>query len=191
MSYNIHISLEIRMRHGFERKDGSMMEPKWDDGNYLIGFTEYPNTVDNRKMFVILGNVNNNEGIEHIPHRGFPTDCSFGNFHQYYVRVHDNDGLPMLDSDISRDKAEEYVSQGKSQWSQSMGIDYISDPEKQMANWCTTNEMEDAVNKAFRNDDGSYRDGCDSWLAMVGTMKGYERSGRYECRAIYWFYEIL
>lgn len=65
-------------------------------------------------------------------------------------------------------------------------LDILIDDEF-MEELCGTKKMEDAVNKVFRNDDGSYRDGCDPWLSLVGAMKGYEMSGKYECYAIYHF----
>lgn len=53
-------------------------------------------------------------------------------------------------------------------------------------NWCTTAEMEHAIETVFK-ENGKYSGDYIAWLGLLGLMKGLETDGRYECRAVYWF----
>ena len=47
--------------------------------------------------------------------------------------------------------------------------------------------MENAIEEILLQENGNYSDDAEEWLALLGAMKGYEMSGEYECRAIFWF----
>ena len=59
-------------------------------------------------------------------------------------------------------------------------------PTNQAPSWCTTSEMEDCINRIFKNEDGGYKGDYTEWLALLSAMKGYEADGS-ECRAVFWF----
>lgn len=64
----------------------------------------------------------------------------------------------------------------------------ITDPDAHSPNWCTTQEMEDAIKEIFWNEEmQQYVGDYIEWLALLGAMKGIEQNGAYECRAVYWF----
>lgn len=81
----------------------------------------------------------------------------------------------------------------------------IEHPDYHSASWCTTSEMEFAVDYVFKgeyekdsgaeeqiiptstDDANGYRGDYIEWVALLNTMKGYELSGEYECRAVFWF----
>ena len=58
----------------------------------------------------------------------------------------------------------------------------ITDPDAHSPNWCTTQEMEDAIKEIFWNEEIQQY-----VFAFLGAMKGIEQNGAYECRAVYWF----
>ena len=89
--------------------------------------------------------------------------------------------------EVSEEDAERWVKQGLSHYYEIGGWKYCSDPDTHSENWCTTQEMEDCVNRVFINNDGTFECGYIEWLALLGAMKGYEQSGDYECRAVFWF----
>lgn len=55
-------------------------------------------------------------------------------------------------------------------------VEYVSDPDWHSPNWYTTQEMEEYVNKTFKNEDGTYKGDYIEWLALLGATKGYEQS---------------
>lgn len=64
----------------------------------------------------------------------------------------------------------------------------ITDPDDHSPNWCTTQEMEDAIKEIFWKEEiQQYVGDYIEWLALLGAMKGIEQNGAYECRAVYWF----
>lgn len=49
--------------------------------------------------------------------------------------------------------------------------------------------MEDCINQVFKDENGNWKSTGEpyEWLALLGAMKGYEATGEYECRAVFWF----
>lgn len=143
------------------------------------------------KMFTHLSNILDdlNDG-QYIPLKGIPADCSSSTMRDYCYKITD---LPLSGDDrdigkISRDEANELIKE----YGNDIRIDidaeeYIINPENIYANWCTTQEMEECINKSFKDDNGEYTGDYIEWLGLLGTMKGYEMSGEYICRAVYWF----
>lgn len=139
-------------------------------------------------MFAQLANVRNYNGLEHIPIRGFPDDASYDTKECYGKRVSESDNHEDCnDWEYSARDAEEWVDDGYSKYYKVNNILYCSCPDFHSPNWCTTKEMEDCINKLFKKEDGNYSGDYLEWLALLGAMKGYEASGEYECRAVFWF----
>lgn len=73
-------------------------------------------------------------------------------------------------------------------FSKLMTLNMFLPPDYHSPNWCTTQEMEKCFNDVFLNlKDGTYEGDYIEWMALLGAMKGYEASGEYECRAVFWF----
>lgn len=138
-------------------------------------------------MFALLGNVRNYNDYEHIPLRGLPKDCCDETLSCYGSVVCDKEKTEYYDWEYPRKEAEEWVSEGLSYYFKIGDTEYCSCPDWHSPNWCTTQEMEDCINKLFKNEDGTYKGYYIEWLALLGAMKGYEASGEYECRAVFWF----
>ena len=90
------------------------------------------------------------------------------------------------DGQCSASEAERWVENGDSVYYEVGGRKYVSDPDWHTPSWCTTAEMEECINRVFRNEDGEFYGDCSEWLALLGAMKGYEADGG-ECRAVFWF----
>lgn len=138
-------------------------------------------------MFALLSDVRNSWGLEHIPLRGFPIDCCNETLSCYGQVVCDEKKDKYNKWEVPREEAERWVNDGESKFYVINGIEYVSDPDWHSPNWCTTQEMEECINKTFKNEDGTYKGDYIEWLALLGVMKGYEQSGEYECRAVFWF----
>ena len=41
--------------------------------------------------------------------------------------------------------------------------------------------------ETFYNEEQGWHGDYEEWVALVGAMKGYEISGEYEVRAVFWF----
>lgn len=138
-------------------------------------------------MFALLANVRNYNDYEHIPLRGMPSDCCDRTMECYGYRVSDEVKEEYYDWEVSREDAKKWVSGGYSKYFKIGVTEFVSGPDWHSPNWCTTQEMEDCINKLFKNEDGTYKGDYIEWLALLGAMKGYEASGEYECRAVFWF----
>lgn len=134
-------------------------------------------------MFAALADVRNYNDIEHLPVRGIPTDASNKTLMLYGSQVVDE---AKYDFQYSKADADRWVENGYSTYYDINGIKYCSCPDWHTASWCTTAEMEDCINRIFKNEDGGYKGDYSEWLALLGAMKGYEADGG-ECRAVFWF----
>lgn len=135
-------------------------------------------------MFSLLANVRNDYKLLHLPLRGLPNDAAKGTLISYGFVVAMK---AEYEWQVSEEAAERWVRQGLSHYYEIYGTKYCSDPDAHSENWCTSQEMEDCVNRVFINNDGKFECGYVEWLALLGAMKGYEQSGEYECRAVFWF----
>lgn len=134
-------------------------------------------------MFAMLADVRNYWHLEHLPVRGLPKDVTNRTLTCYGCQVADD---AKYDWQYSESDAKRWVESGDSFYYEINGIKYCSDPDWHTPSWCTTSEMEDCINKIFRNEDGTYKEDYTEWLALLGAMKGYEMDGS-ECRAVFWF----
>ena len=56
--------------------------------------------------------------------------------------------------------------------------------EEILEHWETNQELENCYKQVFKDSwEGDYIE----WAALIGAMKGYEASGEFETRAVYWF----
>lgn len=129
-----------------------------------------------------------NGGYDHIPIRGLPEDASNATMRCYGYQIKD-----VIKNEYEEEnyyqtsKAEKWVSEGLSKFYTINGIKYCSSPDYHSPNWCTTQEMEDCINKIFKDKNENWEGEPYEWLALLGAMKGYEATGEYECRAVFWF----
>lgn len=138
-------------------------------------------------MYARLANVKNYWDYKHLPLRGLPDDCSDLTLKCYGNRIENKAREQCLDFEYAREDAEKWIRQGISTRYSIHNVEYCSCPDWHSPNWCTTREMEDCINKNFKNEDGTYKGEYVEWLALLGAMKGYEQTGEYECRAVFWF----
>lgn len=138
-------------------------------------------------MFAALADVRNYHKMEHLTLRGIPKDCCNKTLAHYGLRVIDQPDEKCSEGEVSADDAEKWVKLGYSYFYTLNGYKFVSDPDWHTPNWCTTQEMESCINNVFRADNGTYEGDYIEWLALLGAMKGYEQSGEYECRAVFWF----
>ena len=141
-------------------------------------------------MFAALANVRNKWNIEHIPIRGLPNDACIDTLECYGKPIKDEIKDAYEDENFFlTSKAEDWVKDGFSRYYEVRGRKYCSNPDYHSANWCTTQEMEDCINKIFKDEKGNFSPTAEpyEWLALLGAMKGYESTGEYECRAVFWF----
>ena len=161
-------------------------------------------------MFAYLSNVRNyfEERIEPLPDRGFPEDANHSTFIEYHCLIVPDDVAKDNDDNeryedfnyVSESDAKKYVEDGYSEKVMHKNTNYPNDEEKEYIvhpdyhspNYCSTEEMEKGIKMIFYKEEpdeyGNHWK-CDyiEWLALLGVMKGYEESGEYECRAVYWF----
>ena len=186
MGCNIHLRLERKLKKDkvwneyYTEKAG-----EWE--NCCI--FNYNKTWGDRiyGMFALLANVRNYNGLEHIQLRGMPEDCCDSTMECYGYRVTNEVKDEYYDWEVSREDADRWVNEGYSKYFKIGKFEYVSVPDWHSPNWCTTQEMEDCINKLFKDEDGTYKGDYIEWLALIGAMKGYEQSGEYECRAVFWF----
>lgn len=186
MGCDIHLRLERKLKKDkvwneyYTEKAG-----EWKN----CGIFNYGETWGDRiyGMFALLADVRNYNDYEHIPLRGLPEDCCNSTLSLYGKMVCDEEKDEYDYFEYPRKRAEEWVKSGYSHYYKLNDIEYCSCPDWHSPNWCTTQEMEDCINKLFKNDDGTYEGDYIEWLALLGAMKGYEASGEYECRAVFWF----
>lgn len=174
MGCDIHLRLERKAKG----------QSKWQDC-HILG---YDRCWGDRiyGMFAALADVRNYNDIEHLPVRGIPNDATRNTLLAYgYAVVMDAE--KHFDFQCVESQAKDWVENcGYSEYLESNGVKYVSCPDWHTPSWCTTAEMEDCINRIFKNEDGSYKGDYSEWLALLGAMKGYEADGS-ECRAVFWF----
>lgn len=172
MGCDIHLRLERKAKGQSKWQDCHIFgyERCWDDRIY--------------GMFAALADVRNYNDIEHLPVRGMPKDAADRTLKLYGNQVAVVVKYP--DWQYSEEDAERFVKEGYSEYYDVNGVKYVSCPDWHTPSWCTTAEMEDCINRIFKNEDGSYKGDYSEWLALLGAMKGYEADGS-ECRAVFWF----
>lgn len=142
-------------------------------------------------MFAKLAGVRNywEDDINPMELRGFPEDASSNTYDNYCFTVIDDDKWCDYMEDgfyIKRSEADEYVEKYGEKILNKYNKDYLACCDYHSASWCTTQEMEDAINEIFKNKQDLST--CYShWAALLGVMKGYESNGMFECRAVFWF----
>lgn len=191
MGCDIHLILEIKLKkdkvwNEFYTEKGNV----WKRANIFGHDGVWGDRIYG--MFAVLADVRNYSNREHLPLRGFPEDANDYTKRSYYLKVIDKKPEELTDYEIennycSRENAERWLKNGYSKNVTLFEQEYITNPDWHSPNWCTTQEMEECVNKIFKEEDGSYKGDYIEWLALLGTMKGYELSGEYECRAVFWF----
>ena len=210
MGCDIHLTLERRLRK--DRKH--VISPKRTDvyGNVTAEekswteeagkwrrcyITGYDGTWGDRiyGMFARLADVRSEGEKNLIPLRGFPEDATDGTLERYgSLVVPDSEMESNKDNEwfcehrISESDANDYVGKGYSTIIERDGKKYCTGPDWHSPNWCTTEEMEMCVKDLFIDKEtGRWHGDYDEWTALVGAMKGYEMSGEWECRAVFWF----
>lgn len=144
-------------------------------------------------MFALLGDVRNYWDLKPIEQRGFPDDACNTTLDLYTYKEWKGSGeIPDYGHYADKETIDRWLKDGykyidlkdkKGEVSERRVID----PDAHSPNWCTTEEMEYCIDQIFKNKDGHYENEAEEWLALLGTMKGYEASGYYECRAVFWF----
>lgn len=171
MGCDIHLRLERKAKGQNEWRDCRIFGYDRCWGDRIYG------------MFAALAGVRNYNDIEHLPVRGMPKDAADGTLKSYGCQVAAVVKYP--DWQYSEEDAERFVEEGDSEYYDVNGLKYVSDPDWHTPSWCTTSEMEDCINRIFKDENGHIGD-YSEWLALLGAMKGYEADGS-ECRAVFWF----
>lgn len=157
-------------------------------------------------MFAVLANVRNYDhfNLKGTEPRGIPDDICLDTLRRYADKViSDEEYKEKEEKDfdscagyVSKTDAEEYVRKGYSRYIELQDKrltyyngTYCTDPDWHSASWCTVDELEKAFDTVFRDKDGNINFESDyiEWIALIGAMNGYEASGEYECRAVFWF----
>lgn len=184
MGCDIHLRLERR------RKEPKVYNKFYTQGTewrpcYIFG---YDKTWTDRiyGMFAALADVRNYHEVEHLPLRGFPGDACDDTKCAYTYYVMKDAEYKDQDWAVSQSDAEKWVEDGSSEWMVVGGVKRVIGPDWHSPNWCTTQEMEDCMNKIFHGDK-EWQGDYEEWIALLGAMKGYESTGEFECRAVFWF----
>lgn len=208
MGCDIHLRLEKRLK-----KDKPYYNEFLDHDNNRIKKCYY--TDKNRKwqncyiftndytwgercygMFAILNDVRNywEDKVKPLENKGFPVDACQATIKNYSYQEWKGDGeIPDWGHYADKEDLDRWLKNG---YSKEINIKdrngniietRITDPDAHSPNWCTTEEMEYCINQIFKDENGNYNGDADEWLALLGAMKGYEASGYYECRAVFWF----
>jgi hypothetical protein len=198
MGCDIHLHVEYRLK---KERVMVIREAEYDnDGNEVRKAVTWTEKTDWRKyqysfewsnrlygMFAILADVRNNWGLEHIELRGFPDDATLFTKEEYYLRVITDDEFKKYgDNWHNCCSVSNALSWGGKRFIMD-NYEYTEHPDWHSANWCTTEEMKNAIDTIFKNEDGTYKGDYIQWMGLLGTMQGIESSGEYECRAVYWF----
>lgn len=185
MGCDIHLRLEIKLRR--DKKWGDLVLESagvWMSCNIF----SFRNTWGDR-VPAMFSRLTGGSGIdsEPIPLRGFPVDCCEATLQCYGLLVSDifQDKYPA--GIVSRAEADEWVSSGVSSYYKVEDREYVSCSDYHSANWCTTQEMANCIYDAFIDGDGHWQGDYVEWCALLGAMLGYEKSGEYVCRAVFWF----
>ena len=195
MGCDIHLYVEYRLKearkrivreaeydeNGNKTKDelSYMEEKKWH--SYQFG-KQWSDRIYG--MFAILADVRNYGDKAHIELRGFPDDATQIVKNKYYLIIVPDEVYKRVDyrccseSNATRWGGERFTISGR---------EYTKHPDYHSANWCTTEEMREAIESLFKKEDGTYKGDYIEWLGLIGTMEGIESSGEYECRAVFWF----
>ena len=146
-------------------------------------------------MFAKLADVRNYDNLEHLPIRGFPRDASFDTFYEYTLKIVPDESYN-LDSDdiVSESTAKKWIEDGSSEEITLLNMPkywrdykYINNPDYHSPNWCSLQELEEAVKEIFYEKEiDDYVAYAGEWLALVYYMKGLEVAG-YETRCVFWF----
>lgn len=215
MGCDIHLRLERRLRK--DKKVVYLPEKKDEDGNIIrkefshtysskiwhnCSILNYENTWGDRcyGMFALLNDVRNyweNE-MKPLVNKGFPDDACNNTKELYSCRIwRREEEIPEWAEDryVTKEKAEEWLKKGYSTKiyltsydNGKIDEDYlVSSPDYHSPSWCTVEEMEYCINKIFKDENGNWKGDYIEWLALLNAMKGYELSGEYVCRAVFWF----
>lgn len=191
MKCDIHLSIEIK----------NLKRPKnqqyWEDTrliNEYAGSRVY-------EMFAVMANVGNYDGLEQIvPDRGFPKDASRRTDEMYYIPIMERKrysktyDVPIRDRQFMfENEAREYISKCETKVIKKKYKDgifnskqtYTEDVNYHSPNWCTSEELKKCIDVALKKEDGTYY--FTDWFCILGVMEGYEKTGDYECRLVYWF----
>lgn len=198
MGCDIHLHIEYRLK---EEKTHLIKEAKYDENGKEIEKAitwaektewqkyQYRDEWSSRiyGMFAVLANVRNYHHLEHIELRGFPDDAHLYTKKEYYLRV-----IADVEFEKYGDNWHNCCSVSNAlRWGGKRFImnddEYTEHPDWHSPNWCTTDEMRKSIDTVFKNEDGTYKGDYVEWLGLLGTMEGLERTGEYECRAVYWF----
>ena len=166
MGCDIHLYVEYRNKN---------RNSPWEESGIVM-----PNCGDRSyEMFAVMADVRNYNNLERIvPDRGYPMDAAYSTDKAYFCEISENElhENPFYHEPIRIKKV------GKRTLYMREELDYHS------ANWCTASELEECINFIFKKEEnevwiGNYIE----WFVLLGAMKGYEITGEYECRAVYWF----
>lgn len=204
MGCDIHLVLEYRRKEArtvteklnLKDKEGNPRTITYDLGTeWKKGYTIRDSWSERvYGMFALLNNVRNywEDKYMPLPDRGIPEDVSDGTLRLYCEKViPDEDYKKREDyycnSDYlytTKSSADKYVEKGYSKRYKINGEEYVSCPDWHSPNWCTLQELEDCYKQVFKDSwEGDYIE----WAALIGAMKGYEASGEFETRAVFWF----
>lgn len=169
-------------------------------------------------MFALLADVRNYWDCKPIENRGFPIDADINTIENYMFKIatwlpdnayEDDNGFSLNGRMISKNKARSFALKNykcyeysyetsifkeitpTDEWFSKYDdekIKFIEDPDYHSPNWCSTYEMEECIEKVFKNENGEWNGDYIEWMGLLGAMKGYETSGEYEVRAVFWFY---
>ena len=188
MGCDIHLRLEKRLKKEKVWNEYYTEKCEWQNCSIIPFGRTWGDRIYG--MFAALANVRNKWNIEHIPIRGLPNDACIDTLECYGKPVKDEIKDAYEDENFFlTSQAESWVKDGFSRYYEVRGRKYCSNPDYHSANWCTTQEMEDCINKVFKDGNGNFSPTAEpyEWLALLGAMKGYESTGEYECRAVFWF----
>ena len=154
------------------------------------------------EMFAKLANVGIRDGIEikPLPLRGFPEDACVYTFFEYALEVIPdsarNDGYGVgygySLTAVPESRADEWVKEGCSKEIMPPNVHwpdrrFITSPSYNSPNWCTSQELEEAIKEIFYEEAvGDYVQYASEWLGLLYYMKGLEAAG-YETRCVFWF----
>ena len=170
MGCDIHLRLEKRLKKEKVWNEYYTEKCEWQNCHIIPFGKTWGDRIYG--MFAALANVCNRWDIEHIPIRGLEIKDAYEDENFFLTS-----------------EAEDWVKDGFSRYYEVRGRKYCSNPDYHSANWCTTQEMEDCISKVFKDEKGNFSPTAEpyEWLALLGAMKGYESTGEYECRAVFWF----
>ena len=188
MGCDIHLKLEYRKKN--PKPTDYEYEKKWRTSSltYSECFSERVYSV-----FAYLADVRNYDGVDTLEIRGFPEDASENTIMAYSALIVPDDEYESRfkydDKPIIREsEANELINKYHYKTAKIWNRDFLMSYDVHSPNWCTTDEMAYVVKKVFYNKKKKkWKGAYENWLALVGAMKAYEKTGEYECRAVFWF----